>query len=129
MPATCAKKVSSRRTVSITQPCLSLNSGTEIGIRELDKMSHPGMVARHHLPICIQSAVLVQLFPCLSKGWNRGEDCEWIIQLPVIRSLWSGRAMVATFFVNSGYVLSYKSPNQVYTSSDQVFHTINSTIV
>jgi peptidoglycan/LPS O-acetylase OafA/YrhL len=35
-------------------------------------------------------------------------DTTWILQLPFIRLLHSGRPMVAIFFVISGYVLSYK---------------------
>jgi len=36
-----------------------------------------------------------------------------IIQWPIIRVMWSGRAMVAIFFVISGYVLSYKLLSQI----------------
>lgn len=63
------------------------------------------------------------------EGWNGQEDRNWIIQLPIIRILWSGNAMVAIFFVISGYVLSYKPLRQMQTNSDQVLRTINSSIV
>ncbi len=62
------------------------------------------------------------------KGWD-GEDRRWIIQLPIIRLLWAGDAMVAIFFVISGYVLSYKLLKQMHSNSDQVFRTLNSAIV
>jgi peptidoglycan/LPS O-acetylase OafA/YrhL len=62
-------------------------------------------------------------------GWNGTEGREWIIQLPIVRILWSGNAMVAVFFVISGYVLSYKPLKQMQRNSDQVLQTISSAIV
>lgn len=63
------------------------------------------------------------------EGWNGQEDRQWIIQLPIIRILWSGNAMVAIFFVISGYVLSYKPLRQMHSDPDRAFRTINSAIV
>ena len=63
------------------------------------------------------------------EGWDGTEGRQWVIQLPVIRILWSGNAMVAVFFVISGYVLSYKPLRQMQDQSDQVLRTISSAIV
>jgi peptidoglycan/LPS O-acetylase OafA/YrhL len=63
------------------------------------------------------------------EGWNGTQGRNWIIQLPIIRILWAGNAMVAVFFVISGYVLSYKPLKQMQTRSDQVFRAISSSII
>ncbi|KAI4284290.1 MAG: hypothetical protein L6R35_004943 [Caloplaca aegaea] len=44
----------------------------------------------------------------IRPGWGSGPDAYHIIQLPVLRIIYSGGAMVAIFFVISGYVLSTK---------------------
>ncbi|KAL9010257.1 MAG: hypothetical protein Q9173_004789 [Seirophora scorigena] len=45
----------------------------------------------------------------LRPGWGSGPDAYHIMQLPVLRIVFSGGAMVSIFFVISGYVLSTKS--------------------
>ncbi|KAI4152493.1 MAG: hypothetical protein L6R39_001799 [Caloplaca ligustica] len=44
----------------------------------------------------------------LRPGWGSGPDAHHIMQLPVLRIVFSGGAMVSVFFVISGYVLSTK---------------------
>ena len=48
--------------------------------------------------------------PSVLRGWGSGpgDENRWIVQLPVIRIFYSGQAMVAVFFVVSGFSLSYK---------------------
>ena len=41
-------------------------------------------------------------------GYHSRPDDNYVVQMPFIRLLYSGRFMVAIFFVLSGYVLSYK---------------------
>jgi peptidoglycan/LPS O-acetylase OafA/YrhL len=54
-----------------------------------------------------------QYFPYLEPGWGstEGEAAtrNYLIQLPIIRVVYSGKFMVMIFFVISGYVLSHKS--------------------
>jgi peptidoglycan/LPS O-acetylase OafA/YrhL len=63
------------------------------------------------------------------EGWNGKEGRRWIVQLPIIRLLCSGNAMVAIFFVISEYVLSYKPLRHMQRNPDRVSRTINSAIV
>ncbi len=44
----------------------------------------------------------------LRPGWGSRPDAYHIMQLPILRVVYSGGAMVAVFFVISGYVLSTK---------------------
>lgn len=44
----------------------------------------------------------------LRPGWGSGPDAYHIMQLPILRVVYSGGAMVSLFFVISGYVLSTK---------------------
>lgn len=53
--------------------------------------------------------MIADWFPSLSYGYGTGEHSYRLIQLPIVRVFYSGRGMVAVFFVISGYVLSYKS--------------------
>lgn len=50
----------------------------------------------------------IEFFPNLNSGYNAGSDDKWIAQLPLIRTLYNGRFMVAVFFVLSGFVLSVR---------------------
>ncbi|RDW85201.1 hypothetical protein BP6252_02791 [Coleophoma cylindrospora] len=59
---------------------------------------------------------VAQYFPYLSHGWGSGDGSnaaqgknDRIIQLPILRTVYSGRFMVTIFFVISGYVLSHKA--------------------
>jgi len=56
----------------------------------------------------------VNWFDPLRRGYGSTEDDYYIIQLPFIRLLYSGRASVAVFFVISGFVLSYKPLKQIH---------------
>ncbi|KAK2865056.1 hypothetical protein FQN49_003958, partial [Arthroderma sp. PD_2] len=60
-------------------------------------------------------------------GWGFAHRNKGILQLPVIHLLISGHAMVAVFFVLSGYVLSYKSLKLLRTRSwEQAFRSLAS---
>lgn len=54
-----------------------------------------------------------QFFPGLQHGWRNDDGGDgnnaWLIQMPVLRVVYSGRYMVTIFFVISGYVLSHKA--------------------
>ncbi|KAE9369373.1 hypothetical protein N431DRAFT_413247 [Stipitochalara longipes BDJ] len=60
-------------------------------------------------------------------GYHSRPDDNYFIQLPYIRLLYSGRFMVAIFFVLSGYVLSYR-PLQLARKHDTglLFHNLAS---
>jgi len=47
-------------------------------------------------------------FITFSYGAGAPGENTWLLQLPIVRLLYSGPPMVAIFFVISGYVLSYK---------------------
>jgi peptidoglycan/LPS O-acetylase OafA/YrhL len=51
---------------------------------------------------------MVHWFKNLKFGYGSSEENSFLLQLPIIRLLFSGRASVAVFFVISGYVLSAK---------------------
>ncbi|KAF8859397.1 hypothetical protein BDZ45DRAFT_673347 [Acephala macrosclerotiorum] len=48
-------------------------------------------------------------YPHLSRGWGSCEDCYYIVQLPIVRVFYMGSAMVAIFFVVSGFSLSHRA--------------------
>ncbi|KAE8450318.1 hypothetical protein EG329_006746 [Mollisiaceae sp. DMI_Dod_QoI] len=48
-------------------------------------------------------------YPHLSRGWGSCSDCYYIVQLPIIRVFYMGSAMVAIFFVISGFSLSHRA--------------------
>ncbi len=48
-------------------------------------------------------------YPELSRGWGSSPDSYHFVQLPVIRIFYMGSAMVAIFFVISGFSLSHKA--------------------
>jgi peptidoglycan/LPS O-acetylase OafA/YrhL len=52
---------------------------------------------------------ILDWFPFLSNGYGANESNTNFFQLPGVRIIYSGRGMVATFFVISGYVISYKA--------------------
>ncbi|KAF3480891.1 uncharacterized protein GIQ15_06238 [Arthroderma uncinatum] len=60
-------------------------------------------------------------------GWGFAHRNRNVLQLPVVHLLISGHAMVAVFFVLSGYVLSYKSLKLLRTRSwEQAFRSLAS---
>lgn len=60
-------------------------------------------------------------------GYGYGEDNYWIHQLPILRLVYSGHAMVAIFFVLSGYVLSHKPLKMIRSRLwNRVLHTVTS---
>ncbi|RDW58151.1 hypothetical protein BP6252_13562 [Coleophoma cylindrospora] len=56
---------------------------------------------------------ILDWFPALSSGYSSSPADVWFLQWPFVRIVYSGRGMVALFFVISGYVLSYKCLRQV----------------
>jgi len=54
---------------------------------------------------------VIDWYPMLSRGYasSEPEHSRYFFQLPLVRIIYSGRGMVAVFFVISGYVLSYKA--------------------
>ncbi|KAI9799111.1 MAG: hypothetical protein M1825_004878 [Sarcosagium campestre] len=53
----------------------------------------------------------------------------WIIQLPILRVWYAGPAMVAVFFVISGYVLSYRPIHLLHSHSfDRMMHNLSSSV-
>ena len=57
----------------------------------------------------------VNWFDLLRRGYGSTYMDNYVIQLPIIRLFYSGRASVAVFFVISGFVLSYKPLKQIHT--------------
>ncbi|RDW59007.1 hypothetical protein BP5796_11931 [Coleophoma crateriformis] len=52
-------------------------------------------------------------YPDVLRGFGSTPTDYYIIQLPIIRVFYAGPSMVSTFFVISGYVLSYRSLQQI----------------
>ncbi|ETN45258.1 uncharacterized protein HMPREF1541_09089 [Cyphellophora europaea CBS 101466] len=61
-------------------------------------------------------------------GWGTYPQDKNLAQFPFVKILWSGSAQVFTFFVLSGYVLSYKPIKQMRNRSSQVQKTLSSSI-
>lgn len=61
-------------------------------------------------------------------GWGTAPEDKIFIQLPFIKLLWAGSAHVFTFFVLSGYVLSYKPIKQMRSQSPHLIKTLTSAI-
>lgn len=59
------------------------------------------MVMIHH--------TIIIWFPDMMKGWGSCSNCYSVLQLPIIRIFYSGTALVAIFFVISGFSLSYRT--------------------
>jgi hypothetical protein len=53
--------------------------------------------------------LVVDWFPSLRTAYGSYDQNYHVLQLPILRIFFSGRGMVAVFFVISGYVLSIKS--------------------
>jgi len=52
---------------------------------------------------------ILDWFPFLSNGYGSTPENTHLVQLPIVRIFYSGRGMVTTFFIISGYVLSNKA--------------------
>ncbi|KAK1657387.1 acyltransferase 3, partial [Colletotrichum godetiae] len=62
-------------------------------------------------------------YPDLRWGYGLGHDMFW--QMPIIRSLHSGRASVTVFFVISGFVLTLKTLTMIHKGKmDQAFSAL-----
>ena len=57
--------------------------------------------------------------PGLRPGWGSSSSANHILQLPVVRILFSGGAMVSIFFVVSGYVLSTKPLRLIHEGKNE----------
>ena len=79
--------------------------------------------------IVLQSHFLTNWFYPLRSGYLNTESDTHLLQLPILRLLYAGRASVAVFFVVSGFVLSYK-PLLLARSSNQgaVLQTLSSSV-
>lgn len=55
--------------------------------------------------------------PAKRFGYGYGQGNDWLLQLPIIRVLYSGVPMVSIFFVISGYALSLKPLSHIRTES------------
>ncbi|KAF7511577.1 hypothetical protein GJ744_004165 [Endocarpon pusillum] len=64
-----------------------------------------------------------------NRGFGFDENNRYLIQLPFIHFFWTAPALVACFFVISGYVLSYKPLKQIRSHAGEPFlHTMRSAI-
>lgn len=61
-------------------------------------------------------------------GWGTFPEDRNLAQFPFVKILWSGSAQVFTFFVLSGYVLSYKPIKQMRSHSPHIQKTLSSSI-
>jgi peptidoglycan/LPS O-acetylase OafA/YrhL len=79
--------------------------------------------------IVLHSHFLTNWFYPLRSGYLSSETDIHILQLPIIRLFYAGRASVAIFFVISGFVLSYK-PLQLLRNGEQgkVLQTLGSSV-
>ncbi|TVY17929.1 hypothetical protein LARI1_G004466 [Lachnellula arida] len=69
-------------------------------------------------------------YPNLSKGWGSSPDNLWFVQLPFIRIFYAaGSAMVAIFFVVSGFSRSYKPLGLIRTGrSPELLDCLSSSV-
>ncbi|TVY45346.1 hypothetical protein LCER1_G008289 [Lachnellula cervina] len=69
-------------------------------------------------------------YPRLSEGWGSSPDSQWFVQLPMIRIFYAaGSAMVAVFFIVSGFSLSYKSLGLIRTGRfPEVLDSLSSSV-
>jgi peptidoglycan/LPS O-acetylase OafA/YrhL len=64
-----------------------------------------------------------------NRGFGFDENNRYLIQLPFVHFLWTAPALVACFFVISGYVLSHKPIKQIRAQSGEPFlQTMSSAI-
>jgi peptidoglycan/LPS O-acetylase OafA/YrhL len=65
-----------------------------------------------------------------NRGFGFDEQNHYLIQLPFIHFLWTAPALVACFFVISGYVLSHKPLKQIRAQTGEPFlQTMSSAIL
>ncbi|KAI9729515.1 MAG: hypothetical protein M1818_008487 [Claussenomyces sp. TS43310] len=88
------------------QPVTASPTAYMSGLRGLASL----FVFIHHYPL--------DYFPHLHRGYLATSEDTSLLQLPFVRIIYSGRFMVAIFFVLSGYVLSYK-PIQLARSGNR----------
>jgi peptidoglycan/LPS O-acetylase OafA/YrhL len=69
--------------------------------------------------VVLHSHFLTNWFYPLRSGYLSSPENQYIMQLPILRLFYAGRASVAIFFVISGFVLSYK-PLQLIRKGEQV---------
>lgn len=55
-------------------------------------------------------------FETLKYGYGSSAENYWLLQLPIVRLVYSGRASVGVFFVISGFVLSSKPLSLIHSS-------------
>jgi peptidoglycan/LPS O-acetylase OafA/YrhL len=64
-----------------------------------------------------------------NRGWGFSTQDHYLMQLPFIHYFWTAPALVATFFVISGYVLSYKPLKLIRTQNhESLLRTLSSSI-
>jgi peptidoglycan/LPS O-acetylase OafA/YrhL len=68
--------------------------------------------------VVLHSHFLTNWFYPLRSGYLSSPENQYIMQLPILRLFYAGRASVAIFFVISGFVLSYK-PLQLIRKGEQ----------
>ncbi|KUJ11540.1 uncharacterized protein LY89DRAFT_594344, partial [Mollisia scopiformis] len=69
----------------------------------------------------------VNWFPILLARYGAQASDVFILQMPIIRVFFSGRAAVATFFVVSGYALSYSALTKIHKGQRaEAFDTLSS---
>ncbi|KAL2064351.1 hypothetical protein VTL71DRAFT_4845 [Oculimacula yallundae] len=66
-------------------------------------------------------------FPALRNAYGSSPSDHYFLQLPIIRVIYEGQSAVATFFVISGYALSYSALSKIH-ANDQAgaFNTLSS---
>ncbi|PVH82436.1 hypothetical protein DL98DRAFT_653182 [Cadophora sp. DSE1049] len=70
---------------------------------------------------------VVNWFPALRNTYNASPTDHHFFQLPIIRVLFEGHSAVATFFVISGYAVSYRALSKIHTGDTAgVLETLSS---
>lgn len=66
-------------------------------------------------------------FPALRNTYGAFPSDHYILQLPILRVLFEGHSAVATFFVISGYAVSYRALSKIHTGDTAgVLETLSS---
>ncbi|KAH7412913.1 acyltransferase 3 [Cadophora sp. MPI-SDFR-AT-0126] len=70
---------------------------------------------------------VVNWFPALRNTYGAFPSDHYILQLPILRVLFEGHSAVATFFVISGYAVSYRALSKIHTGDTAgVLETLSS---
>ncbi|KAK0127368.1 hypothetical protein ONS96_006917 [Cadophora gregata f. sp. sojae] len=70
---------------------------------------------------------VVNWFPALKNTYGASPTDNYFFQLPIIRLLFGGHPAVATFFVISGYAISYRALSKIHTGDTAgVLETLSS---